>query len=62
VGYALLRIPHSYFELGHYEIGKELESTANALGYQTLDEYRAKEKQYDTSTAHGKSQGAWLEK
>lgn len=40
---------------------KELESTANALGYQTLDEYRAREKEYDVETAHGKTQGAWLE-
>ena len=39
---------------------KELESTANDLGYRTLDEYKAIEKQYDTSTGHGKSQGAWL--
>jgi predicted secreted Zn-dependent protease len=40
---------------------KNLESSANNLGYQILDEYREKEKQYDVSTAHGKSQGAWLE-
>lgn len=40
---------------------KELEATANDFGYRTLDKYREKEKQYDASTAHGKSQGAWLE-
>jgi predicted secreted Zn-dependent protease len=38
----------------------ELETAANGLGYQTLDEYRAKEKQYDANTGHGKTQGAWL--
>lgn len=41
---------------------KELEATANGLGYQTLDEYRDKEKQYDADTGHGKSQGAWLDR
>jgi predicted secreted Zn-dependent protease len=40
---------------------KELETAANDLGYQTLDEYKAKEKQYDADTGHGKTQGAWLE-
>jgi predicted secreted Zn-dependent protease len=39
---------------------KEIETAANGLGYQTLDEYRAKEKQYDADTGHGKTQGAWL--
>lgn len=39
---------------------KELEATANGLGNQVLDEYRAKEKQYDADTGHGKTQGAWL--
>ena len=39
---------------------QELETTANNLGYRTLDEYRIKEKQYDADTGHGKSQGAWL--
>jgi predicted secreted Zn-dependent protease len=41
---------------------KELESTANGFGYRTLDEYKEQEKQYDASTAHGKTQGAWLER
>lgn len=40
----------------------ELEQTANDFGYQTLDEYRAIEKQYDADTQHGKTQGAWLER
>lgn len=40
---------------------KELGSTANKLGEQILNEYKKKEKQYDTSTSHGKTQGAWLE-
>lgn len=39
---------------------KELEATANGLGYQILDEYKIKEKQYDADTGHGKTQGAWL--
>lgn len=41
---------------------KELESTANDFGYRTLEEYKAQEKQYDVATAHGKTQGAWLER
>ena len=41
---------------------KILEKTANEFSYQTLDEYRAKEKQYDADTEHGKTQGAWLER
>ena len=41
---------------------KELESAANDLGYRTLEEYKEQEKQYDVSTAHGKTQGAWLQK
>jgi predicted secreted Zn-dependent protease len=41
---------------------KVLESTANDIGYQTLDEYKAIERQYDVSTNHGKTQGAWLER
>lgn len=41
---------------------KELESTANALGYRTLEDYKAKEKQYDTSTNHGEAQGASLDR
>jgi hypothetical protein len=40
---------------------KVLESTANGIGYQTLDEYKAIERQYDVSTNHGETQGAWLE-
>jgi predicted secreted Zn-dependent protease len=40
---------------------KVLESTANDIGYQILDEYKAIEQQYDVSTNHGKTQGAWLE-
>jgi predicted secreted Zn-dependent protease len=41
---------------------KLLESAANGIGYQTLDEYKAIEVDYDTSTGHGKTQGAWLDK
>jgi len=40
---------------------KKLGTTANKMGDRILDEYRKKEKQYDASTSHGKSQGAWLE-
>lgn len=39
-----------------------LESAANDLGNRTLNEYKEKEVQYDVSTSHGKSQGAWLGK
>ncbi|MDP3331470.1 MAG: DUF922 domain-containing protein, partial [Methylococcaceae bacterium] len=41
---------------------KKLEATANALGYQTLDDYKAREKQYDASTNHGETQGASLDR
>ncbi|MDD1610027.1 MAG: DUF922 domain-containing Zn-dependent protease [Methylococcaceae bacterium] len=41
---------------------KTLESAANDIGYQTLDEYKEIELQYDASTGHGKTQGAWLER
>jgi len=41
---------------------KALEATANALGYQTLDDYKAREKQYDAETNHGKTQGASLDR
>jgi predicted secreted Zn-dependent protease len=41
---------------------KALESAANDLGYRTLNEYKEKEVRYDASTAHGKSQGAWLDR
>lgn len=41
---------------------KVLETTANDLGYRTLSEYKEKEIRYDASTAHGRSQGAWLDK
>ena len=40
---------------------KELGSVANKTGDRILNEYRKKEKQYDVSTSHGKTQGAWLE-
>lgn len=41
---------------------KALESAANDLGYRTLNEYKEREVQYDASTGHGKSQGAWLDR
>lgn len=40
---------------------KELETAANELGNRILDEHRMQEIQYDESTSHGKTQGAWLE-
>jgi predicted secreted Zn-dependent protease len=36
----------------------ELESTANALGYQAINDGKAQDKQYDATTGHGKTQGA----
>jgi predicted secreted Zn-dependent protease len=36
-----------------------LKSAANEIGSKTLDEYKAKEIQYDVQTNHGKTQGAW---
>lgn len=38
-----------------------LESAANTVAYQTLSDYKAREQQYDSSTGHGKTQGAKLE-
>lgn len=49
-------------ELPEMQSCKILEKTANDFGYQTLDEYRAIEKQYDADTQHGKTQGAYLER
>jgi len=37
-----------------------LERQANALANRNLEQYREKERAYDTSTGYGKSQGAWL--
>ena len=39
-----------------------LERAANAGAYQTLEQHKEKERQYDAATGHGISQGAWLEK
>jgi len=38
-----------------------LENAANRLGNQILDDYRAREVQYDATTGHGRTQGARLE-
>ncbi|MCU6433012.1 DUF922 domain-containing Zn-dependent protease [Undibacterium sp. Jales W-56] len=39
---------------------QKLESQANNLGMQILKDYNLKDAQYDTTTHHGKTQGAWL--
>jgi predicted secreted Zn-dependent protease len=39
---------------------KALESLANSTGHRILNFYRGEELDYDASTDHGKSQGAWL--
>lgn len=39
-----------------------LESAANHLGHRLLNQHLAREKQYDATTEHGKTQGAWLER
>lgn len=39
-----------------------LESAANELGRRVLDQHLAREKQYDATTGHGKTQGAWLDR
>jgi predicted secreted Zn-dependent protease len=41
---------------------RALESAANAGGERTLNEYRQREVEYDASTQHGKTQGAWLDR
>lgn len=40
---------------------KILENTANNLGNQIIDSYKKKDNQYDVTTGHGKTQGAYLE-
>lgn len=37
-----------------------LEQTANQTGYRTLAEFGDRDRQYDLTTGHGKTQGAWL--
>lgn len=59
---AAYKIDQGIRDLPEMSSCKELEQTANGFGHQTLDEYRAKEKQYDASTEHGKTQGAWLKR
>jgi predicted secreted Zn-dependent protease len=39
---------------------RSLENAANGGAYQTLEEYKKTEREYDTKTMHGKTQGAWL--
>lgn len=38
-----------------------LKAAADELAVETLDQYRAVERQYDADTDHGRTQGAWLE-
>lgn len=38
-----------------------LKAAADELAIETLDQYRAEERQYDADTDHGRTQGAWLE-
>lgn len=40
---------------------KELESQANQLGHRILRKYNERDVQYDASTGHGKTQGAWID-
>ena len=40
---------------------KALETSANNLGNQIIDHYKKKDSQYDVTTSHGKTQGAYLE-
>jgi len=39
-----------------------LEDHANARGYELLEQYNEINRQYDASTQHGKTQGAWLDR
>lgn len=54
IGARILALP----EMSRCEV---LETAANNLGEQILNEYRERERQYDAATEHGKTQGAWLE-
>ena len=40
---------------------RELEKSANSSAYQTLEEFKKIEREYDTTTLHGKTQGAWID-
>ena len=40
---------------------RALEKAVNGIANQTLDEYKKKDKEYDSNTMHGKTQGTWLE-
>lgn len=37
-----------------------LDASANETGHRVLDEYNARDRQFDSATEHGKTQGAWL--
>ena len=39
-----------------------LEHAANETAYRTLEHYKVAERSYDSDTAHGRTQGAWLDK
>ena len=39
---------------------RTLEKAVNDGAYQTLEEYKKMEREYDAKTMHGKKQGAWL--
>jgi len=58
---AALAIDRKILSLPEMLSCKALASAANDIGYGTLAEYKARDDQYDTSTSHGKAQGAWLD-
>jgi len=59
---AAVAIDRTILSLPEMPSCKALESAANDLGNRMLNEYKERELRYDASTAHGKSQGAWLDK
>ncbi|HLA28076.1 MAG TPA: DUF922 domain-containing protein [Syntrophales bacterium] len=58
---AATAIDRKILSLGEMSSCKALEAAANDLGNRTINEYKEKELRYDDSTAHGKTQGAWLD-
>jgi predicted secreted Zn-dependent protease len=58
---AATEIDQKILQLPKMENCKALESTANKLGDDIIEFYKRKDSQYDVTTQHGKSQGAWLE-
>jgi len=58
---AATEIDHKIYSLTEKYSCKSLRRAVNKLAFQTIDEYRTLELNYDSSTQNGKLQGAWLD-